>query len=444
MSVDPILLNDLSPMRITPFENFVFVLNDVGFSVYSGAGYPGQGGVYYGIRGRLYVSSYRLVFVELDPSNRHFRSFSLPLYGISSSHRFRAPFFGRPTYDGIVSPVPGGGLVGPGKFRLTFQGVGFDEFRSFYEPLFEHSRELHRQMNALPNASIVQVPGPITLQTGQTSTKKIAFTNPADPFTLFIHSTALHREPGPRRSGTAAGLERIHSMFRGKTALHLRHRQSTQPPQGTQQVVAAEPVHHGTTETQRMQLQAIWQLLVTGFELTKYPNAGPARRRVMWLTLDGRLCVGRSKTDKHAGKFMHLWDVEKVQKGCESPQFSKSLSWRDAQGKEQQCWSVEARTSKKEGHSFALQVTTVNVRNILVDCLGRLVELMRGDSDGDYPRAARVRIGKHYASTGEVLSMGDVQAMMARQGSEVANIASDCEDGVVAPDVSDDSGEDDE
>ncbi|RHY32442.1 hypothetical protein DYB32_002569 [Aphanomyces invadans] len=319
MSVDPILLNDLSPMRITPFENFVFVLDDVGFSVYSGAGYPGQGGVYYGIRGRLYVSSYRLVFVELDPSNRHFRSFSLPLYGISSSHRFRAPFFGRPTYDGIVSPVPGGGLVGPGKFRLTFQGVGFDEFRSFYEPLFEHSRELHRQMNALPNASIVQVPG---------------------------------------------------ALFR--------------PDEEFSQRVAHRP--HNTTDR----------------------------------------------------------DVEKVQKGCESPQFSKSLSWRDAQGKEQQCWSVEARTSKKEGHSFALQVTTVNVRNILVDCLGRLVELMRGDSDGDYPRAARVRIGKHYASTGEVLSMGDVQAMMARQGSEVANIASDCEDGVVAPDVSDDSGEDDE
>ncbi|KAF0741260.1 hypothetical protein AaE_008681 [Aphanomyces astaci] len=191
MSVDPILLHDNSPMLITPFERFIFVLDDVSFNVFSGAGYPGQGGVYYGKRGRLYVSSYRLVYVELDPSNRHFRSFSLPLYNIASSHRFCVPYFGRPTYEGIVSSVPGGGLVGPGKFCVTFHGVGFDEFRSFYAPLFDHSRDLHRQMHALPTASIVQVPGPVSLQSAEVLKQKLAFTNPADPFTLFISKSPV-------------------------------------------------------------------------------------------------------------------------------------------------------------------------------------------------------------------------------------------------------------
>ncbi|RHY84479.1 hypothetical protein DYB37_002293 [Aphanomyces astaci] len=138
-------------------------------------------------------------------------------------------------------------------------------------------------------------------------------------------------------------------------------------------------------------------------------------------------------------------NIERVVKGCESAQFSKSLSWRDARGREQQCWSVEAKLGKKEGaklHSFALQVTSVNVRNILVDCLGLLVELMQGDADGNYPRGARVRIAKHYASTGEILAMADVQSVMSRQGSDMSDITSEGEESVM-PDDSDDSGDDD-
>ncbi|CAK4694659.1 hypothetical protein LEN26_006880 [Aphanomyces euteiches] len=188
MSVDPILLQDNSPMLVSPFERFLFVLDDVTFNVFSGAGYPGQGGVFYGKRGRLYLSSYRLVYVEMDPTNRHFRSFSLPLYAIAFNHRFRTPhYMGKPTYEGVVAPVPGGGLVGPGKFCFTFLGVGFPEFKSFYEPIFENSRSLFAQMQALPQASIVQVPGPVSLEEASSS-KQLAFISPSDPFTLFILS----------------------------------------------------------------------------------------------------------------------------------------------------------------------------------------------------------------------------------------------------------------
>jgi hypothetical protein len=110
MSVDPILLADNTPMLISPFESFVFCLENVQFSVSSGMGYPGQGGVYHGKRGRLFLSSYRVVYVEMDPAvMRHFRSFSLPLYALFTT-RFeaRSTFFGRPPrWTGVVAPIPG-------------------------------------------------------------------------------------------------------------------------------------------------------------------------------------------------------------------------------------------------------------------------------------------------------------------------------------------------
>ncbi|KAF0698618.1 Aste57867_10775 [Aphanomyces stellatus] len=219
--------------------------------------------------------------------------------------------------------------------------------------------------------------------------------------------------PGQERLGSQ-GLSRLQSIFRlhgggGGGNHQVRHRDTV--PQERKV----------TDETINMRLQAIWQLLVTGFELIKYPNAGPSRKRVLWLTLDGRLCVGRSKSDKHAGKFMHLWDVETVAKGCDAAQFSKSLSWRDARGKEQLCWSIDAE-AKHGAHTFALQVTTNNVRNILVENLAVLVSKMHGDHDGEYPKNARVRIAKHFASTGEVLSMVEVRALMTRLGSDAGNL----------------------
>ncbi|KDO25596.1 hypothetical protein SPRG_08895 [Saprolegnia parasitica CBS 223.65] len=185
MSVDPILLADRTPMLVSPFERFDFVLSDVKFTVTSGSGYPGEGGVYVGSRGRLFLSSYRLVYVELDASNRHFRSFSLPLYAIYANHQFRTPLLGRPTYEGVVAPVPGGGLVGHGRFKWTFLSVGFDEFQSFYTPAFAHSRALHASVMALENPSIVQVPGAEAFQRA-TPTTKLAFCNPTNPFTLFV------------------------------------------------------------------------------------------------------------------------------------------------------------------------------------------------------------------------------------------------------------------
>lgn len=55
-----------------------------------------------------------------------------------------------------------------------------------------------------------------------------------------------------------------------------------------------------------LELQAIWQILLTGFEVIKFPSNGRPRKRIMWLTLDGKLCVGKAKSNEFSGKFIHL------------------------------------------------------------------------------------------------------------------------------------------
>ncbi|OQR87474.1 ATP-binding Cassette (ABC) Superfamily [Achlya hypogyna] len=221
-----------------------------------------------------------------------------------------------------------------------------------------------------------------------------------------VGSTSLlgHELSSKALSTVHAGVTRMQSLF--------RDRQASQP------VLPVKP-HAETDEVQRQRLQAIWQLFVTGFELTKYPNAGRARKRVIWLTLDGKLCVGRSKAEKHAGKFVYLWDLERVEKGLGAPQFTNSMSWRDARGREQMCFSITARTKASlELREFALQVNSNNVRNIIVDNMSVLVGLLTGDADGEYPRAVRVRMGRHFAATGDVLSASDVRHLLAHEGSE--------------------------
>ena len=85
-------------------------------------------------------------------------------------------------------------------------------------------------------------------------------------------------------------------------------------------------------ERKRLHLEAIWQILLTGFEVimyipslvhhgksllsivyyygviqvVKFPAKGRCRKRVMWLTLDGKLCVGQAKKEKYTNKYLYL------------------------------------------------------------------------------------------------------------------------------------------
>uniref|UniRef100_A0AAV1UTB1 Uncharacterized protein n=1 Tax=Peronospora matthiolae TaxID=2874970 RepID=A0AAV1UTB1_9STRA len=164
-----------SPALVSPSEHFFFQIQHVTLKVESGTGYPGQGGCFYGGRGRCYVSQYRLVFVS-DRSREHraYQSFSLPLYGIRD-WRFDTSFFGAKRWTGRVNCVPGGGLVG---------STGFEEFRNHVLPLLEDSRALLRQFHDLSTPSVLMIPGKADGQ--DDSSRRFAYCSAADPFTLFI------------------------------------------------------------------------------------------------------------------------------------------------------------------------------------------------------------------------------------------------------------------
>ncbi|KAE9122655.1 hypothetical protein PF010_g6680 [Phytophthora fragariae] len=165
MSINVQLHDGAMPYLVSPYENFFFLIHHVKLSVESGNGYPGQGGCFYGGGGRCYVSQYRLVFVsdEVQEGNAY-QSFSLPFYGIRD-WSFDVSFFGAKSWKGHVNRVPGGGLVGVGRFALEFQSFGFDEFRNHVLPLLENSRALHRQFRDLATPSVLLVPGKCLIST---------------------------------------------------------------------------------------------------------------------------------------------------------------------------------------------------------------------------------------------------------------------------------------
>ncbi|CAI5727041.1 unnamed protein product [Hyaloperonospora brassicae] len=163
------------PSRVSPHELFFFQIHHVTLTVESGTGYPGQGGCFYGGRGRCDVSQYRLVFVsDRARETSACQSFSLPLYGIRD-WRFDTSFFGAKSWQGHVNCVPGGGLVG---------SAGFEEFRNHVVPLLEGSRDLHRQFCDLTTPSMLMVPGKSDGQ--EDSPRRFAYCSAADPFTLYV------------------------------------------------------------------------------------------------------------------------------------------------------------------------------------------------------------------------------------------------------------------
>ncbi|ETW03958.1 hypothetical protein H310_04366 [Aphanomyces invadans] len=172
-----------------------------------------------------------------------------------------------------------------------------------------------------------------------------------------------------------------------------------------------------------LRMEAIWHLLVTGIEVTKYPHQGAARTRVLWLALDGRLCLGKAKGQIDSAKAISLWSIDCLERGCTAPQFNLSLSWRETRGREQTCFSVRG---KHAGQSFALQVQSVHVRNVIVDNVNTFLNHMQGDVDGDFPKAIRVRIAQQFAATGEVLSIHEVRAVLHREGSEASKLRHGC------------------
>ncbi|KAF0698620.1 Aste57867_10777 [Aphanomyces stellatus] len=175
---------------------------------------------------------------------------------------------------------------------------------------------------------------------------------------------------------------------------------------------------HRQARLEALHLQAMWQLLVTGFEITKYPRNGKARIRVIWLTLDGRLCVANAKLLKYAVNGVNLWDIDGFEKGCRASQFNQPTSWQGTRNREKSCFSVVVN----HHHRFALQVMSDNVRNLLVDNLNIFLRRMRGDGDSESPKILRIKIAKHFANTGDVITVDDMRHEMERQGSDMRQL----------------------
>ncbi|KAF1331549.1 hypothetical protein FI667_g4168, partial [Globisporangium splendens] len=179
----------------------------------------------------------------------------------------------------------------------------------------------------------------------------------------------------------------------------------------------------------RLKLQAFWQLLVTGFEVIKFAIGKRARKRVLWLGVDGKLYLTHAKHDKHANKsifsrtfdaHLSIWiacfttqpyallqilhrDIYKVQKGSDAQSFTKSQSRHDARSKTHLCFSIHgkkkhhrgssgsANTKDQDEKTFALQVASADVRNVVVENVDALLQMVKSDADGEFPDVPTLR-----------------------------------------------------
>ncbi|GLD96369.1 hypothetical protein PINS_up005052 [Pythium insidiosum] len=167
----------------------------------------------------------------------------------------------------------------------------------------------------------------------------------------------------------------------------------------------------------RLKLQAFWQLLLTGFEVLRFSIGKRAKKYVLWLGLDGYLFLGSAKNDKTSAKSLFLADISRIQKGSDSHFFTRSQSWKDARGKGNLTFSIHGRHGKEE-RTFAIQVWKPTVRNLLVESFETLLRMLKSDADGEFPRVAQRVVAKHYARTGEILTLRQVDDILLKEEEE--------------------------
>ncbi len=118
---------------------------------------------------------------------------------------------------------------------------------------------------------------------------------------------------------------------------------------------------------------------------------------------------------------MDCRDIYRIQKGNECQAFTKSRSWRVARGKTTLSFSIHGRHAK-EDRVFAIQVSTANVRNILVENFELLLMLLKSDADGEFPNVAQRVIAQHFALTGDILTLHQVEVILLQEEEERRNL----------------------
>ncbi|CAO3589177.1 unnamed protein product [Absidia cylindrospora] len=104
-------------------------------------GYPGTSTGYWSSQGLLYLSNRRIVFIPSSPTEQ-FQSLNIPILHLKN-WTLEQPWFGANYIEGIVIPVPGGGLVKNGKLTLTFREGGAIEFTTILQNLMERMSEIN-------------------------------------------------------------------------------------------------------------------------------------------------------------------------------------------------------------------------------------------------------------------------------------------------------------
>lgn len=204
----------------------------------------------------------------------------------------------------------------------------------------------------------------------------------------------------------------------------------------------------------RLKLLAFWQLLITGFEVcigTRLTHALTNIHRCSTFLSDNEQNqmyfglhwmenytwgVARRKRRLLSGFSLRTLlnfcssvacynilcsDLFRIQKGNDTQPFAKSQSWRDIRGKDNLTFSIHGRQGKEE-RIFAIQVWKPSVRNTLVESFDLLLRMMKSDPDGDFPYVAQRVIAQHYAQTGEILTLRQVEDELLREEDEKKTI----------------------
>ncbi|KAJ6254485.1 postacrosomal sheath ww domain-binding protein [Anaeramoeba flamelloides] len=147
MSKNPPLNSDRTPTLLQN-ENFFSSYTHVQLIIETGGGYPGLGCNFYCKKGKLFLSSFRLVYVA-HQSGRRLDAFEFPLT-LVFKEIYKKPMLGKPFLTGIIRNVPQGGLKYPAKFKLVFHKKLTIEPSSFGNQFLDEVNKIRIARQNLP------------------------------------------------------------------------------------------------------------------------------------------------------------------------------------------------------------------------------------------------------------------------------------------------------
>lgn len=129
MSLNGAVLNSEEKPILVQGEKLFLVQDKVELQYESGSGYPGEGHNYYCQNGILYLSNIRIIYVPIG--YKFFKNLNIPLENLKQGKLIQ-PWWDANRYEGLVQPVPNGGLRLEGTAKFIFRSGGGFEFSSVF------------------------------------------------------------------------------------------------------------------------------------------------------------------------------------------------------------------------------------------------------------------------------------------------------------------------